>query len=621
MDGLAHAWKVSFLALPRTHTTGQALRSRVTASRCGQDAAGDDVEVTVFDGWVPSDLRRFLPLAVLRTCLADMVLLPTRFFFASAISYLSSKDAEDNCGADARLCQTPCREHIPQSTSIMVPVTQPQSAKPAQATADVEQRTRLLHIRVHTARLAVPSRAPRKTTLPLAEIPPPLALVRQLATRRFAAPVIIACAAVALLVNEVTYNHTRNALKVGSALTEARIAAAGMLQLLADAETGQRGYLLTGRSEYLAPLDAAKLEVPRLGATVSSFLEASGVDGHGVATRMAEDIRATLAEIEKTVEMERLGDRNGALKLVDSGRGKLRMDDMRVIFGVSLVEAALRQQDARNSIEATLWMNRVAVATLILLGAIGLGFYVRHLRLYDRERKDLQDLLQAQVRERTAQLSELAGHLLTAREDEKAHLARELHDELGGMLTAAKLDMARMRARVADDPWMVERIKQVNLRLQEGIALSRRIVEDLRPSSLATLGLTITLVNLCAEAGERLDVVIQTDFDDVDLSADGHLAVYRLIQEALTNIGKYAKASNVRVSVKLEPGVVRVRIQDDGVGFDPARSKPGSHGIAGMRFRIEQLKGTLSVKSSDVAGTCLEATLPSASAPPHLALA
>jgi len=448
---------------------------------------------------------------------------------------------------------------------------------------------------------------------------PPTALVRQLATRRFAAPMIIVCAALALLVNEVTYKNTRNALRVGSALTEARIAAAGMLQLLADAETGQRGYLLTGRREYLAPLDAAKLEVLRFGATVSSFLEASGVDGHGAATRMAEDIRETLAEIEETVELERLGDRDGALRLVDSGRGRRRMDDMRDIFGVSLVEAALRQQDARISIDETLWINRVAVATLILLGAMGLSFYVRHLRLYDRERKDLQDLLEAQVRERTAQLNELAGYLVTAREDEKAHLARELHDELGGVLTAAKLDMARMRARVADDPWMVERIKQVNLRLQEGIALKRRFVEDLRPSSLATLGLTITLANFCADAGERLDIVIRTDFDDVDMSPDGHLAVYRLIQEALTNICKYAKASNVRVSLKLEPGVVRVQIEDDGVGFDQGRSRPGSHGIAGMRFRIEQLKGTLSVRSSAGAGTCLDATLPSAPAQPSIA--
>lgn len=119
----------------RTGSPARSCRPRTTASRCGQDAAGDEVEVTVFGGWVPSDLRRFLPLAVLRTCLADMVLLPTRFFFASAISCLSSKEAEDNCDEDAHLCQTPCSEHIPQATSIMVPVTQPQFANPAQATA------------------------------------------------------------------------------------------------------------------------------------------------------------------------------------------------------------------------------------------------------------------------------------------------------------------------------------------------------------------------------------------------------------------------------------------------------------------------------------------------------
>jgi signal transduction histidine kinase len=178
------------------------------------------------------------------------------------------------------------------------------------------------------------------------------------------------------------------------------------------------------------------------------------------------------------------------------------------------------------------------------------------------------------------------------------------------VLTAAKLDMARIRARVADDPWMQERIKQVNQHLQEGIALKRRIVEDLRPSSLTTLGLTITLANLCVDVGERLDIVIRTDFDEVDLSPDGHLAVYRLIQEALTNVGKYAQASRVRVSVKLERDLVRVEIEDDGVGFDSKQGRSASHGIAGMRFRIEQLKGTLLVDSSPGAGTRLEAILP-----------
>jgi signal transduction histidine kinase len=438
----------------------------------------------------------------------------------------------------------------------------------------------------------------------------PQQLVHRLSRKRFAVPMIIACAGLAILVNEVTYKNTVVALHVGSALTEARIAAAGVLQLLTDAETGQRGYLLTGRVEYLAPLTAAKIDVPRTLATVSSFLEASGPDGHREAVRMSQDIEATLAEIEKTVGLERAGDRGAALRIVEAGLGRRRMDDMRQVFVDSLEAAAVRQQVARVSIDETLWINRIAVTTLTLLAAIGLSFYVRHLRLYDQERAERQHDLEGQVRQRTVELSELAGYLLTAREDEKAHLARELHDELGAVLTAAKFDMARMRSKIAADPALLERLEQVNQRLNEGIALKRRLVEDLRPSSLATLGLTISLANLCADVGTRLDIVIGTEFDEVGLKPDGHLAVYRLVQEALTNVSKYAKASRVRVSVKREPNRVRVQIEDDGIGFDPTVQKSATHGIAGMRFRIEQLMGSVSVESKPGAGTRVEALLP-----------
>jgi len=152
-------------------------------------------------------------------------------------------------------------------------------------------------------------------------------------------------------------------------------------------------------------------------------------------------------------------------------------------------------------------------------------------------------LLEQAVRDRTAELSELAGYLITAREDEKAHLARELHDELGALLTAAKLDIARMRTKLLEDPVMAARLKQVNQRLDEGISLKRRIVEDLRPSSLTTLGLTISLANLCSEVGTRLNIAIQIDFDEVRLTEEGQLAIYRLVQEALNNVCKYAKAT------------------------------------------------------------------------------
>ena len=231
-------------------------------------------------------------------------------------------------------------------------------------------------------------------------------------------------------------------------------------------------------------------------------------------------------------------------------------------------------------------------------------------RMLYRNLEHQNRLLEQAVHDRTAQLRDLAGYLITAREDEKAHLARELHDELGALLTAAKMDIACMRSKLLEDPAMTARLKQVSKHLDAGISLKRRIVEDLRPSSLATLGLTISLANLCAEVGMRLSIAIQVEFDEVCLTESGHLAIYRLIQEALNNVCKYAKATRVRVSVKSEPPLVRVQIEDDGVGFDPSEPKSAAHGIAGMRFRIEQLNGSMSVTSRPGAGTQLEATMP-----------
>jgi signal transduction histidine kinase len=325
---------------------------------------------------------------------------------------------------------------------------------------------------------------------------------------------------------------------------------------------------------------------------------------------MTRDIDETLAEIDRTVELMRAGNRQAALQIIEAGAGTRRMDDMRAIFSTSLLQAADRQRASGASIDRSLWINRIVAITLTLFGAAALCLHVRHLRLYDLERTDRQRELEDQVRHRTAELRQLAGYLLTAREDEKAHLARELHDELGGLLTSAKLNMACLRRAVAADPDALERIAQVSACLDEGIALKRRIVEELRPSCLDVLGLTVSLSNLCADTAARLGIPIRTEFDEVSLSGDEQLALYRLVQEALTNIGKYAKASQVRVNMKLESRCVRAAIEDDGIGFDVAQLKSTTHGIAGMRFRIERLGGTLNVNSAPGMGTRLAAMLP-----------
>src|SRR5262249_180937 len=154
----------------------------------------------------------------------------------------------------------------------------------------------------------------------------------------------------------------------------------------------------------------------------------------------------------------------------------------------------------------------------------------RHTDEEARRIESERDRLEAEVTARTRQLKELAQHLQTIREDERSRLARELHDELGALLTAAKLDPARLKSRSGKStpPEIVERIAHLNETLNGGIALKRRIIEDLRPSSLSNLGLVAALEILIREFGQRSEIKVSEDLEHVDLGPAAQLTVYRL---------------------------------------------------------------------------------------------
>ena len=142
------------------------------------------------------------------------------------------------------------------------------------------------------------------------------------------------------------------------------------------------------------------------------------------------------------------------------------------------------------------------------------------------------------------------------------------------------------------------------------IALKRRIIEDLRPSALGHLGLVVSLGILTREFAQRCGVAMHTDFDPVTLGESGELTVYRFVQEALTNIAKYAKAQRVDVSLKKTDDGVHVVVRDDGAGFDPDALKPSAHGLVGMRYRVEAEGGRLQLQSQPGRGTRISAWLP-----------
>lgn len=237
---------------------------------------------------------------------------------------------------------------------------------------------------------------------------------------------------------------------------------------------------------------------------------------------------------------------------------------------------------------------------------------VKAARVTGRLRADRQRL-RAELLHKTAQLTELTQHLQTAREDERHRLARDLHDELGALLTAAKLDAARIRSRLAGAaPEALERLAHLVATLDQGIALKRRIVEDLRPSALATLGLADTLEILAGEFAERSGLDVQRTLPALEpgaLTPAADLVAYRFVQEALTNIAKHAQARTVRVTLAVHGGTVEIGVADDGVGFDPAVPARSAYGLVGMRYRIEAEGGTLAVDAAPGGGTRLRATL------------
>lgn len=390
-----------------------------------------------------------------------------------------------------------------------------------------------------------------------------------------------------------------------------------LLQSMLDAETGQRGYLLTGNETYLEPYDKAVATVQTNLDSLRMQFMASPEDMQEFAL-LSRQISRKLAEMELSLRLRRQGNEDAWKFILNTDVGKEHMEAIRQHAQELIARSDKRLQQGREQIEQSLMLSRIGIATVTAIGLLAFYMYLRQTQavqtvnlreqeLLERERDRLEGL----VRDRTATLSELANHLQQVREEERGHLARELHDELGALLTAAKLDVARLKSKIdATAPDVSERLKHLTETLNSGIALKRRIIEDLRPSSLSNLGLTAALEILTREYAERAGIDVETSLEPVQLPDAAQLTVYRMVQEALTNIGKYAKASKVLVSVHGYPTHVAVQVRDDGVGFDPGTVRPTSHGLAGMRHRVEAAGGRLTLTSRPGNGTLLSAVLP-----------
>ncbi len=392
-----------------------------------------------------------------------------------------------------------------------------------------------------------------------------------------------------------------------------------VLRRLLDAETAQRGYLLTGRAEYLEP----RKDVDSDLAQSLQLLEASyGADPklHDLALQLKERTMEKMSELDATLQLYDAGEQQRWRDLLLTNIGREKMEDVRVLATQLLAASEARANQARSDLRTQLLWGRNGVLLLLFLSLSFLALYLLRKGQFESKLKHLnedlrlqRDGLEEQVRARTNELTQLAQHLQLAREDERSRLARELHDEMGALLTAAKLDLARLRRALGPlTPELQERLQHLVEVINQGIALERSIIEDLRPSLLSNLGLVPALQVQAREFAQGSGLNLQTELDEVALTPDAQITVYRMIQEALSNIAKYASAQQVRIALRAQGQRVQVSIKDDGKGFDPAGLSGATNGLTSMRYRVQAAGGTLHIRTAPGQGTHLEASIPTA---------
>jgi len=216
------------------------------------------------------------------------------------------------------------------------------------------------------------------------------------------------------------------------------------------------------------------------------------------------------------------------------------------------------------------------------------------------------------LRSENSSLASLSNFLQMQSEHEKAALARELHDSLGGLLTPAKMDLAWLEARLGSDPQYAPRLKRLSDLIDEGIDLKRRIIEALRPSLLDHLGLASALQWHVDDACRAAKVDCRLRFSDKigRLPPDLEITLYRLVQEMVVNVVKHSRAQGLDLDLAPVEGGLRLVVQDDGVGIPDMETALLSHGFSGMVHRVRSVGGSFDVSSTPGKGTKIEVFVP-----------
>jgi len=392
-----------------------------------------------------------------------------------------------------------------------------------------------------------------------------------------------------------------------------------MKEHVLDAENGLMGYVLTRDQAYLKLYHSSLGLLRQDLANIQKYYSGYRPGERVLLTRLSTLIRQRTANLEATLQLARTADPATVGARIHADRQL--MDEIRHVRNTLRKQLVERHQQSMaeslqglNLMEGVMYFLGISTITLLIVWFATTQRQQRLRNEFDQVLLERNLALEMQVQKRTEELVSLSGYLSNARESEKANLARELHDELGALLTAAKHDASWVERRFPEntDAAVRERMARLQQNLSSVIGLKRNLINNLRQAMLHDLGLLTALRNLADEFSKTTDIEVKADLPDteINLPEPMALAIFRIVQEGFTNTRKYAQATKLNLELFEDNGTLILNLYDNGVGFDLTSPTIARHGLAGMKHRVQMLKGKIDIVSSPGKGVLIAAEIP-----------
>ncbi|WP_035060854.1 CHASE3 domain-containing protein [Andreprevotia chitinilytica] len=410
------------------------------------------------------------------------------------------------------------------------------------------------------------------------------------------------------------------------AATRERVLALRDLQnLILNAESSQRGFLVNGELQYQMSYDLVRPRISQLSAALleryNKVLDAPDSRSSKQVQQLSLQLGEKLSEMDISVGYAREGKLERARELLNTNRGFELASQIERHITALLHEETLdwnAQLEQRAKVQAVVRTTSFYLWGILLVLEIWLVLMLsgQIARRY-RQAKAIAGRhheLHGKVLRQTQALQDVAMEYQLGIEREQAKLARELHDELGSILTATKMDVSWVQREIRNShPEVSEKLKRTLINLDQGIQFKRRIVQELHPSLLASFGLVASIRSLAEEAAQRCGWALTLTLPDDDVQVNDLLALitYRIVQETLNNAAKYAKASKLSISLLIDHEHLKLEIEDNGVGVDLDALPANTHGLQGIRYRVNAIGGKINFTSRPGEGLFTLALLPS----------